>query len=136
MTAAAPAGLFFLNGSRVPDLGALDKMVAARSKTVIHGVLNEAVMIDRSGTAQADWGTPISEDVCAKMIQGGQRPLPSLALWDPRCSRAQPGVAEELLTAAAMQQRLMPSMFAHQRCIPAWRRVPGSLLMIEALRPL
>ena len=38
MTAATPAGLFFLNGgSRVPDLGALDKMVAARSKTVIHG---------------------------------------------------------------------------------------------------
>ena len=70
LEATSAVGVLFMNGVKVPDKMTLSKMGGARTKSTIQKVLNAAVMIDRQGTAHPEWATPITEDVCYKMVQG------------------------------------------------------------------
>ena len=70
MSHPSPAGLIYMNSKRNPDVAVFKDLTAVRASTVPQQVVCAAVCVDSAGEAQTNWGTPISEDACNKLLKG------------------------------------------------------------------
>jgi len=66
----SPAGLVFVNTSKVPELQVLKPMTAVRADSTIQSIICAALAFDRRGTARPAWGALAPQQSCVRLVKG------------------------------------------------------------------